>query len=134
MRKSSRYPTVPRTTECLRQIIISRVDRTRRVAQDYLDHASEVIVFGSMAVGLDGQGSDIDVLCIGGPESKVKTDSIDLIVISQETARSPLWLQSELASHVSKYGVWIKGTPKWSEGAQMVGRRPTRSVAEWRLL
>src|SRR6266853_4093364 len=132
-RKNSKTSIMAKTSESLRQIVISRVGRTRRPAHDYLDHASEVVVLGSMAIGLDGPNSDIDVLCIGGHECRVKTHAVDLIVISRETAANPLWLQSELASHVGKYGFWVKGTPQWRDrthiGRQAVDEKRRRVSA-----
>jgi predicted nucleotidyltransferase len=102
-----------RTKDCLSQIVFGRVSAAGRTPKSYFDEASEVIVFGSMAVGLDRPNSDVDVMCIGGRQSKLKTHSLDLIVFSEETAKSQVWLQSELALHISHYGVWIKGKPDW---------------------
>jgi hypothetical protein len=119
---------VSRTNACLTQIILERIGQTRRATQTRLDLADEVIVFGSMAVGLDRPDSDVDVICIGGPESKLKTDSLDLIVFPRAAARSQAWLQSELALHVKRYGIWIKGTPDWINDVQ-IGQR---AIAEKR--
>ena len=108
-----------RTKDFLTQMIVQRVNAAERVAQSYFDEASEVIVFGSMAVGLDRPDSDIDVMCIGGRESKLKTNLLDLLVFSRESTKNLGWLQSELALHVSHYGVWIKGTPDWINRAHI---------------
>lgn len=108
-----------RTKDSLTEIIHGRVSATGRDAESYFDEASEVIVFGSMAVGVDRPDSDIDVMCIGGHESKLKTDSLDLIVFPREATRNQTWLRSELALHISHYGVWIKGTPDWIDRAQV---------------
>jgi len=112
----------------LTQTIVQRISASGRIAQYYFDAASEVVVFGSVASGLDRPDSDIDVMCIGGRESKLKTSSIDLLVFSREATRSPVWLESELAAHVSRYGVWIKGVPDWL-GRAHVGQR---AIAEKR--
>src|SRR5258708_20386459 len=96
-RKNSKTSIMAKTSESLRQIVISRVGRTRRTAHDYLDHASEVVVFGSMAIGLDGPNSDIPVLCIGGNECKEKTHAVYLIVTSVETAGNTLCLHNHLS-------------------------------------
>ena len=91
-----------------------------------------------MAVGLDTPCSDIDVLCIGGHPSKVKTPVLDLIVVSQRTTSKSIWLQNELASHISQYGVWIKGTPEWRDrteiGAAVVEAKRRRVAAFMRCL
>jgi hypothetical protein len=113
---------VDRTKHCLTQTILGRISAAGRAARGSFAEASDVIVFGSMAVGLDHPNSDIDVLCIGGTESKFKTDELDLLVFPRTAIRSPVWLQSELASHVGHYGVWLKGTPDWIGRAQ-IGER-----------
>lgn len=106
-----------RTSGELAHILSLRAGATPCVPPSYYDCASEIIVFGSMAVGLDGPKSDIDVLCIGGEEHKVKTPSLDLLVVGQDALSNQDWLHSELASHVSRYGVWIKGVPQWLSDA-----------------
>jgi len=78
----------------------------------HLRDAVEIVVFGSVAVGLDRAESDIDVLCVGRHEGKVKTERLDLIWISQAMAEDPRWLGSELAGHIFQYGIWIRGTPR----------------------
>lgn len=108
-----------RTKSCLTETILGRINAVGRAAQGYLDEASEVVVFGSMAAGLDRPDSDIDVICVGGTESKLKTDLLDLIVFPRAAIKSPGWLQSELAVHVRHYGVWIKGSPDWLDRAQI---------------
>lgn len=127
-----------RTKDCLTQIILGRISAIGRAPQSYFDEASEVIVFGSMAVGLDRADSDVDVMCFGGPESKLKTDLLDLIVFPQRATRSPAWLRSELAFHVRHYGVWIKGTPDWIDraqiGQQAIGEKRRRVEAFMRHL
>lgn len=106
----------------LAEILAHRINQSGRSAEVYFERASEVIVFGSMAAGLDTLSSDIDVLCVGGQPAKAKTPALDLLVVSQETSRSSVWLQSELTSHISRYGVWIKGTPEWQERAEIGAR------------
>jgi hypothetical protein len=93
------------------------------------EQSSEVVVFGSMSAGLDMPDSDMDVLCIGGNEFKLKTDALDLIVTSAASTENGTWLESELASHVAKYGTWIKGSPsQWTRNVR-VG---PRAIAEKR--
>ena len=41
----------------------------------------EVIVFGSMSGGLDRPDSDMDVLCVGGGDHKLKKSGLDLIIV-----------------------------------------------------
>ena len=107
------------------QVVFGRISATGRAPQSYFDEASEVIVFGSMAAGLDLPDSDVDVMCIGGPESKLKTDLLDLIVFPRNATGSLAWLQSELTLHVRHYGVWIKGAPDWIDRAK-IGQQAIR--------
>jgi hypothetical protein len=88
----------------------------------YVDRAPEMIVFGSMSVGLDRRDSDIDVLCVGENDYKLKTDGVDLIVISARTADSRAWLGSELAVHVARYGTWIRGVSSWRQDVHLSSR------------
>ena len=99
--------------DALTQTIRARLSATPRDAQAHFDQALEIIVFGSMAAGLERPDSDIDVLCIGGPPFRHKTGALDLLVLPEEMTHEPLWTQSELASHVCGYGVWIKGQSRW---------------------
>ena len=102
-----------RTRESLAEVLGQRLMISGPRAQHCFDEASEVIVFGSMSAGLDRPDSDIDVLCIGGCDYKLKTGKLDLIVVPLEATKSRAWLQSELATHVGEYGTWIKGAPSW---------------------
>src|SRR5258708_3653633 len=95
----------------LEKVLNQRLRRTEQSALRCLDEASEVIVFGSMSAGLDRPDSDLDVLCIGDLDYKLKSKQLDLLAVSSATRQSEAWLQSELATHVVKYGVWIKGIP-----------------------
>jgi len=119
-----------KTQELLTQILSQRIKSSAPRAQYWLSGASEVIVFGSMSVGLNRPDSDIDVLCIGGDEGKVKTNELDLIAVSVEATRSRAWLQSELASHVAEYGTWIKGSP--TSWRSEVGIGPTVAMEKRR--
>jgi hypothetical protein len=88
---------------------------------ELLDKSSEVIVFGSVAAGLERADSDIDVFCFGAAEFTAKSDLLDLIILPHEMRWTDRWLRSELASHISQYGVWIKGEPVWVDRAR-IGR------------
>jgi predicted nucleotidyltransferase len=110
---------VVRTRDDLVQIVTRRLTAASRVPHEYFEQASEIVVFGSMSVGLDGPTSDIDVLCVGGQECKLRANALDLLVVSQDAIEDSSWLQSELASHVSQYGIWIKGVPNWRMRARI---------------
>jgi hypothetical protein len=74
------------------------------------DHAEEVILFGSRAAGCaDPLNSDVDLLFVGDGK-RVRTANLDVVWIHAAATRDPQWLSSELCGHVSRYGVWLKGT------------------------
>src|SRR5439155_15865922 len=75
----------------------------------------------SMAVGISRTDSDIDVLCIGEGQYKIKRPFLDLIGVSVHETKSKDWLQGELASHVAQYGTWLKGSPQWLHAVR-IGR------------
>jgi Nucleotidyltransferase domain len=102
-----------RTKDGLNRIAVTRLAASGRHAQGCFDQACEVVVFGSMAVGLERPDSDIDILCIGALDFKLKTSSLDLIAIPLARTKDSPWLESELASHVKEYGTWLKGSPQW---------------------
>src|SRR5258708_31438915 len=80
----------------------------------------------------------MDVLCIGGRDFKLKSEALDLIVVPLEATKCEEWLQSELATHVGRYGIWIKGTPAWrndvSVGQTVIGQKRRRVNAFMRSL
>jgi predicted nucleotidyltransferase len=75
----------------------------------YFRDSVEIVVFGSVAAGLERQDSDIDVLCVGGCEGRLKTDRLDLLAISESKFQERHWQQSELAGHIYVYGIWLQG-------------------------
>jgi hypothetical protein len=105
----------------LGEVLSQRLRSSGPQALGFFEQASEVIIFGSMSAGLDRPDSDIDVLCIGGGDFKLKSRLLDLIVVPSEATKSHAWLQSELATHVGAYGTWIKGTPLWKSDLR-IGR------------
>src|ERR1035438_4380709 len=87
-----------RTKDGLTGIAVTRLVASGHHAQRCFDQACEVVVFGSMAVGLERPDSDIDILCIGALDFKLKTNRLDLIAIPVAATRHSPWLESELAS------------------------------------
>jgi predicted nucleotidyltransferase len=104
----------------LNQLATERLRNT--TGSHCLDDCIEVIVFGSMSAGLERPDSDIEILCFGNGDSKLKTDRIDLIVMPSEAMESSRWLGSELASHIVEYGTWIKGRGDWSKNVRIGNR------------
>lgn len=81
-------------------------------AKEELDCASEVIVYGSVACGVHGPSSDVDILAVGDG-TRVRTKILDLKFVEVGELTRPLWLGGELAGHVAAYGVWLRGEPDW---------------------
>jgi len=68
-----------------------------------------VLLFGSRAAGTNRADSDWDILCIGSTHRRVRRNGIDLVPVRPELVASPLWLESELATHVAAYGRVLVG-------------------------
>jgi hypothetical protein len=79
-------------------------------------HASQIVLFGSGAAGLQTPDSDVDLLCVGENPKKIRSAKLDLIWISDEETRKEEWLGSELANHIARFGIWLHGGDTWSKG------------------
>ena len=85
----------------------------RRALDELICEASEVAIFGSRAVGVQRSDSDLDVLIVTNQKRRVFAFGLDCVLITAEDIDSSFWLGSELASHVAKYGNWVKGSGEW---------------------
>ncbi|HXM22645.1 MAG TPA: nucleotidyltransferase domain-containing protein [Terriglobales bacterium] len=88
--------------------------------------ACELVVFGSRAAGVHSASSDVDVLLVTSHKSRLRAVNMDCVMLSPEEIRNPFWLGSELASHVARYGHWIKGTGEWRDDVQISSRAVAR--------
>lgn len=79
---------------------------------DLMSTAKQIIVFGSHACGLQSFDSDLDLLCVGKGIA-FKSPRLHVIWVPEERLTDEIWLGGELATHISKYGVWIKGRRPW---------------------
>ena len=70
------------------------------------------MLFGSYACGCEHKQSDIDILFIGDRKRK-SSKYFDFIWVTPERLKSKTWLSSELAIHIAKYGLWLKGDGYW---------------------
>jgi hypothetical protein len=102
-----------RLNECLK----IRAAKARLDWPDLSRHAVEIIAFGSRAVGTNRQASELDILLVGSGARRIKRCGLDLICIPVGDLVSPSWLYSELAGHIARYGVWLKGAGRWREKA-----------------
>ena len=95
--------------------------------------ASEIIAFGSRAAGVNRKASDLDVLFVGDGVRRMKGFGLDVVCISSVELASPNWLDSELAGHISKYGIWLKGSGQWRNqvfiGSEAESKKERRLVS-----
>jgi hypothetical protein len=80
--------------------------------------ATEIILFGSTGCGLSTVDSDIDLLCVGAGE-RIRSERLDLKWIAPATLRSRRWLDSELATHIASFGIWLHGLDNWSSSTRI---------------
>jgi hypothetical protein len=83
-----------------------------------LAQADEVVLFGSRAIGRGRDTSDWDVLLVGDG-MLCDIGAVHLIWRSEEQVRSRAWLESGLATHVARYGRWLKGVGAWIESCHI---------------
>ena len=117
--------------EGLIQIVVDCMNRDRR-DPSHLKCVRELVVFGSYAAGLNTAQSDIDVLCVGNGR-RLKSHSLDLLWVSEDELDTNRWLGSELAGHISAYGIWVRGDGLWRNsvfgGAHAIERKRRRIIS-----
>jgi hypothetical protein len=98
---------------------------SEQVIRSALKTCDEIVLFGSRSMHAARRGSDWDVLCIGERSPRflrqgcrrtgmqAKSLRLDVVWISKDDVLSPLWLGSELAGHIARYGKWLKGEGAW---------------------
>ncbi len=91
--------------------------------------SSEVVIFGSRAVGVHRSDSDLDVLLVDANAGHPSVAGIDFVVLRSDELVSPRWLGSELASHIAEYGKWEKGCGSWRQQARISDRAAMRKQA-----
>lgn len=85
---------------------------------DLVEKSSEIILFGSWALGKETPRSDIDLLCVDY-RGRIKTPGVDILAYPRSFIESEAWLSSELAVHISRYGVLLKGDGVWRQSARI---------------
>jgi predicted nucleotidyltransferase len=90
-----------------------RLRGTDSVTRRAVETATELVVFGSMAPGIDDRNSDLDLLCITPRPLRYKDRKLDLLCLSEAELQSTDWLCSELAAHVAAYGIWLRSPSNW---------------------
>lgn len=76
--------------------------------------SNEIILFGSYACGCEHVGSDVDILFVGNNRRSF-SKYFDFIWVKPERLQSKTWLSSEIAIHIAKYGIWLKGDGEWRD-------------------
>jgi hypothetical protein len=75
--------------------------------------ASEIVLFGSRAAGCATPWSDWDLFILGNGFGRRRVaGSVDIVPCVSVT---DAWLGTDLATHVSAFGMWLHGTPNWCE-------------------
>lgn len=91
--------------------------------------STEVVIFGSRAVGMHRPDSDLDVLLVDANMGRPRVAGIDFVVLRSEELANSRWLGSELASHIAAYGKWIKGCGSWRHQVHISDRAAMRKEA-----
>jgi len=95
------------------ELVQSAIEREGLCWEAIWEAADEVFVFGSTACGLSNATSDVDVLCVGRGKRR-QSSRLELIWIPAERVLTDRWLGSDLANHVARFGICLKGTPAWT--------------------
>jgi predicted nucleotidyltransferase len=104
-------------------------ERARLLApeiQRRLRLASQVVIFGSFAACVETPSSDLDVFCVGECRTHFKTRAIEILILPEYDLYSDLWLGSELASHISSYGIPLDTRPDWFSHAAVTSAAADR--------
>lgn len=97
--------------------------------EEVVDASTEVVIFGSRAVGMQRPDSDLDVLLVGAHTTRLRVPGIDFVTLPSGELASSRWLGSELASHIAEYGKWIKGFGFWRHQVRISDRATMRKQA-----
>ncbi len=111
-----------------RDAIDAALRRTGRSLDELLKSCSELVVFGSRATSISDPTSDWDLLAIG-EGTTTRGEEVDVVWVRPDALPMERWLTSELANHVARYGVWLKGEPSWTEGVRISTRTCDRKAA-----
>ena len=98
----------------------------RDALRGLVSNATEVVVFGSRAVGVHSLNSDLDLLIVTPQKRRFFADGLDCVLIAPGELNGFFWLGSELASHVAHYGMWVEGSGKWKRNVCIKDRAITR--------
>ncbi|MBB5063117.1 nucleotidyltransferase domain-containing protein [Granulicella mallensis] len=101
------------STEWLKEILKTRSETLSPEIRRRLDAAHEIVIFGSFAAHLQHAESDLDVFCVGESRTHFKSPLIELMILPEHDVFSEIWLGSELANHISNFGIPLGSHPDW---------------------
>ncbi|WP_390905465.1 nucleotidyltransferase domain-containing protein [Occallatibacter riparius] len=107
------------TPQALETPLRQRVKNLPPEIKRRLRSSSQIVIFGSYASGVQTRHSDMDVFCVGEPKTHFKTPTIEVLILPEYDVYSDLWLGSELANHISHYGVPLGPRPHWFDLANI---------------
>tara|TARA_R110002072_G_scaffold534_2_gene3622 strand:+ start:152740 stop:153417 length:678 start_codon:yes stop_codon:yes gene_type:complete len=94
--------------------VLNKVNFPYSSFSNLYNQSEEVVLFGSCATNSQNIQSDIDILFVCEEES-IRAPGVDFICTSRNKINSKEWLGSEIANHIAKYGIWLKGKGSWRE-------------------
>jgi predicted nucleotidyltransferase len=107
----------------------SLISNSGTIYEKVVGASTEVVIFGSRAIGVNRPDSDLDVLLVDANVGRPRVAGIDFVILRSEELASSRWLGSELASHIAQYGKWIKGPGSWRHQAHISDRAAMRKEA-----
>lgn len=90
--------------------------------ESWVSNWREVVIFGSRAAGVHHRDSDLDVLIVGENKPVGRIPGLDVVHLLPSQVEDSFWLGSELASHIAKYGKWLKSSGDWTRDAYLTPR------------
>lgn len=106
------------THAAIRNVVMQVLNREKIAWELLVSSSTEVIAYGSTVFQLNTTDSDVDLICIGFGDRQ-RSHVLDLKWISPSKLLSSRWLESELATHIAAYGIWLYGNPTWREHARV---------------
>lgn len=105
-------------TSKLRELARFLPTQDRRLLDQLLEEAVDLIIFGSRAAGVHSKLSDLDILYVGVRE-RYKSECLDIVWRQPSEIEHRKWLGSELASHIAAYGIVIQGDAHWKDAVRL---------------
>jgi hypothetical protein len=101
------------STQRLRNVLQKRAQNLEPEIKRRLLSGMQVVIFGSFAASLERKHSDLDIFCIGESRMHFKSPATEILILPEYDVYSDIWLGSELANHISAYGVPLGPRPDW---------------------